>query len=334
MARKAIGIDLGGTDIKAGVVDEDGKVLSRVKVPTEADRDHGTVVGNIAAAAQKARREAGLQWRGIAAIGLGSPGIFVQATGVLHHTHNIPCLMGKPLIGPVAEALGAKKLLVYDNDANMAAFAEAWMGVGRGRKTLALMTLGTGIGGGIVLDGKVWRGAWGGAGELGHQIIHPTEADHGCGTAGALEDFASGRAMVRRFCEAVGAGRRSSLARRVRSGGGVSAKEIADAARAGDGLSLRIVRETGDFLGLAAANMCHVLNVEVVVFAGGLTAAGGILLRAVRESFRRRCIPFLGRKVKVLFSRLGNDAGLLGAAGLALTEARVGRGRKGGSRTR
>lgn len=320
---KAIGIDLGGTDIKAGVVDDSGKILSRVKVPTQADTTRKTVVGNIAAAAQLARKEAGMQWRNIAGIGLGSPGIFVQETGVIHHTHNIPCIMGKRLIGPVTDALGVGTPIVYDNDANMATFAEAWIGAGRGKKSLALMTLGTGIGGGIVLDGKLWRGARGAAGELGHLIIHPTEPDHGAGTAGSLEDFASATGIVRRFDEAVRAGRRSSLGRKVRSGKGINAKEIADAAKAGDGLSLRIMRETGEFLGLAAASICHILNVELVIFAGGLTAAGMVLLKPIRASFRRRCIPFVGQGVKILFSRLGNDAGLLGAAGLALTETKT-----------
>ena len=327
MSRKAIGIDLGGTDVKAGVVDETGKILSRVKVPTQADTNHKTVVRNIAAAAQLARKEARVQWRRIVGVGLGSPGIFVQETGVIHHTHNIPCIMGKPLIGPVADALGADVPMVYDNDANMATFAESWVGVGRGKETLALMTLGTGIGGGIVLGGKIWHGAIGAAGELGHQIIHPTEPDHGSGTAGSLESFASAGAIERRFHAVVGAGRRSSLGRKARQGETVTAREIVDAALAGDAACLSVMRETGEYLGLAAASICHILNVEVVVFAGGLTAAGEVLLRPIRESFRRRCIPFVGKGVKILFSQLGNDAGLLGAAGMALAETKTMRGK-------
>ena len=324
MTRKAIGIDLGGTDIKAGVVDETGKILSKVKVPTQAETNYKTVTANIARAAQLARAEAAIPWRRIAAVGIGSPGIFEWPAGRIHHIENIRCLKGKPLSELVQRALCVKnKKFVFDNDANMAAFAESWVGAGRGRKTLALMTLGTGIGGGIILDGKIWRGAWGAAAELGHQIVHPTEPVHASGTPGSLEDFASATAVVRRFKDALRSGKRSSLAQRQRKGQRITAKDIADAAKAGDATALDIIRETGKFLGIAATNMCHILNVELVVFAGGLTAAGSILLKPIREEFRRRTFPLARKNVKILFSKLGNDAGLLGAAGMALAEAKT-----------
>ena len=322
MAKKAIGIDLGGTDIKAGVVDESGKILCKVRIPAEAKKDRMTVIGNIARAADLARCEAGLTWRGIAAVGLGSPGVFEPPNGIVHHCANIKCLEGKPLARPVAGALGHRDLEVaLDNDANVAAFAEAWIGAGRGKSTLVLMTLGTGIGGGIVLNGEVWRGAWGAAAELGHQIVEPREPDHGSGTAGALEDFGSATALVRRFHEAVGAGKRTLLAARMRKGDTITARDITLAAKAGDRTCLWLIEETGKYLGIAVTNMLHILNVELVVFTGGMTAAGAVLLRPIRAEVRRRAFSLARRNVKILFSRLGNDAGLIGAAGQALKQA-------------
>jgi len=332
MSRKAIGIDLGGTYIKAGVVDDAGKLLSKVSIPTEAQRGRAVIISNIAKAADEARSAASLSWPQVAAIGLGSPGVFKPPEGLVHHCANLPDLQGKPLAGPVAKALGLRDMTVaLDNDANVAAFAEAWVGAGRERNTLVLFTLGTGIGGGIVLNGEVWRGAWGTAGELGHQIIHPEEPDHGSGTAGSLEDFASATALVRRFREAVATGRRSRLAARLRRGEAITARDIALAAKAGDATCRRLIEQTGRYLGIGVTNMLHILNVELVVFAGGMTAAGTMLLRPIRDEVRRRAFPLARRGVRILFSRLGNDAGLVGAAGYAL---RLSARKKPGRRTK
>jgi len=206
MPRYAIGVDLGGTDIKAGVVDSTGRIVSRVKRPTQAAQGRAAVIANLAAAADHARSEAGLAWSRIAALGLGSPGVF-DNHGRVHHCANIACLQNRPLLAPVLKALAVPALTAtLDNDANMAAYAESWVGAGRGHDSLVLFTLGTGIGGGIVLHGEVWRGAWGAAAELGHQILHPDAPDYGSGTAGSLEDVASATGLVRRFREAVQAG--------------------------------------------------------------------------------------------------------------------------------
>ena len=321
MPRKAIGIDLGGTFIKAGAVDERGNILSRVKVPTGVEDGRDAVIGRIADAANAARKQAGLSWRGVRAVGLGSPGVFEPPRGILHHCPNLKCLVKKELARPVAEALGRPAIpVVMENDANVAAYAEAWMGAGRGADTLVLFTLGTGIGGGIVLNGEIWRGAWGTGAELGHQMLFPGGARCGCGNKGCLEAYASATALVRRLNEAVAAGRRTRLAAAVKAGRDVTARDIAMAAKAGDRACLKLMSETGQYLGIAVTNMLHILNVECVVFTGGMTAAGRLLLDPIREEARRRTIPLAFRKVKILFSRMGNDAGLLGAAGWALRQ--------------
>ena len=327
MSRRMIGIDLGGTFIKAGVVDEEGRVLSRVSLPTEVPKGREAIIRNIAAAASAAREEAGLPWRSIHAVGLGSPGVFEQPEGIVQHSPNLPALQGKPLAQPVMAAAGHQEVpIVLENDANVAAFAEAWVGCGRGVRTLTLMTLGTGIGGGIILDGEIWRGAWGAAGELGHQNLFPNGVRCGCGNRGCLEAYASAPALVRRFHEALKAGKPSRLAARLKQSRRVTAHDIADAAAAGDRTCRALMEETGRFLGIAVMNVLHFLNVELVVFTGGMTAAGALLLDPIRDEARRRTFPLAFKGVKILFSRMGNDAGLIGAAGWAMRRTRSPRG--------
>ena len=335
MTGKAIGVDLGGTAIKAGAVDAKGNILSRVEVPTGVEQGREEIIARIASAADQARREAGLTWRSVRAVGLGSPGVFEPPLGIVHLSPNLKCLEGKELLRPVRDALGAPNVaVILDNDANVAAYAEAWVGTGRGVRTLVLFTLGTGIGGGIVLNGEVWRGAWGAAAELGHQVIFADGVLCTCGNRGCLEAYASATALVRRFREAVASGRRSRLGAAVKAGRDVTARDIATAAKAGDRTCRMLMAETGRFLGIAVANMLHILNVERVVFAGGMTAAGSLLLKPVREEARRRTFPFLIRGTRILFSRLGNDAGLVGAAGLALRQASPSRRRRRSAKRR
>lgn len=325
MARKAIGIDLGGTNIKAGVVDERGQVLSRVSIPTGGEQGFGAVLDHIAQAAHEAREQARVPWARVAAIGLGGPGIFYGPRGVNYNTPNLPALQGKAVRAPLLKRLGraefAGSRLVLENDANLAAYAEFWVGCGRKVDTLALFTLGTGVGGGIVLNGRLWRGATGTAAELGHQNLFPDGALCGCGNRGCLEAYASATGLVRRLGEAVSAGRTSVLAGRSRAGEPLSARDITEAARAGDAVARELVEETGRFLGIGVANVLHILNVEMVVFAGGMTAAGKMLLDPIREEAKRRVFPLAFRGVRILFSHMGNDAGLIGAAGWALKES-------------
>ena len=319
MKGKAIGIDLGGTFIKAGVVDGRGNVLSRVKLPTDADKDRAAVIENLTAAADQARRKAGLTWRSVRAVGLGSPGIFEPPLGLVHHCPNLKCLEGKELAGPFAEALGRpKRSVVLENDANVAAYAEAWVGAGRDVDSLVLFTLGTGIGGGIILNNEIWRGAWAAGAELGHQVLFADGVRCACGNQGCLEAYASATAMVRRLKEAVSGGRQSRLAGDVKAGREVTARDICEAAKAGDRTCRALMEETGRFLGVAVANMLNILNVERIIFTGGMTAAGALLLNPIRAEVRRRTLPLVRRGVKIVFSRMGNDAGLIGAAGWAL----------------
>jgi glucokinase len=323
MAQRAIGVDLGGTDVKAGVVDNTGRLLSKVTLPTEAEKGHKAILANVARAADLAREEGGVAWRKIAALGLGAPGVFVPPRGIARHVPNLPALKGRELLRPVLRRLGVEDLPAsLDNDANMAAYAEDWIGAGKETNTTVLVTLGTGIGGGIILDGEVWRGPGGAAGEPGHMVLFPDGIRCGCGSFGCFEMYASASALVRRFHEAVEAGARGRPAARARKGEEITARAISDAAKEGDRLCRRLLEETGRYLGICAANLLNTLNAERIVFAGGLTGAGALLLEAIRAEAAKRTIPVAMKGVKILFSRLGNDAGLLGAAGYALGRAR------------
>ena len=208
--------------------------------------------------------------------------------------------------------------IVLENDANVAAFAEAWIGCARGVRTMALMTLGTGIGGGIVLNGEIWRGSRGSAGELGHQNLFPNGVRCGCGNRGCLEAYASAPALVRRFKKAVRDGKPTRLTAQLKRGEPVTARDISDAAVDGDPLCLALMEETGRFLGIGVMNLLHILNIELVAFTGGMTAAGDLLLDSIRNEARRRTLLLAMKGVKIVFSRMGNDAGLIGAAGWAL----------------
>ncbi len=323
MTKRAVGVDLGGTFIKAGVVDDHGRILSRVKIDTQYARGPDMVVARIALAASKAVERAKLTWPRIGAVGLGSPGIFEPGSGVVSMSPNMPELAGLDLAGLVRERIGRKHINVFlDNDANLAAFAEYWVGSGGDTRDLVLFTLGTGIGGGIVLNGDIWRGAWGVAGEFGHMNLFPDGVRCGCGNHGCLEAYASAPALARRFKEAVGAGRPSSLAPLLARGAAVSARDISRAAGDGDRTCRELIEETGRFLGIGVMNMLHILNVERVIFAGGMTAAGELLLEPIRAEARRRTLPLALRNVEIVFSKLGNDAGLIGAGGWAMRAAK------------
>ena len=318
MADCAIGIDLGGTFVKAGVVDETGRMLSSLSAPTGVAQGADHVIARMAEAADEARRRAAVPWGQVRAVGLGSPGVLDLRQGVVLASPNLQCIEGEPLAERLRQALPADKPVILENDANAAAYGETWVGAGRDVDTLILMTLGTGVGGGIVLDGQVWHGAHGFAGELGHVAIFADGLPSPVGNRGSLEIYASASAMERRFREAVAAGRPSALADAVRRGEAVSAKDISDAARAGDGASREIVEETGRFLGIAATNVAHIFDPEMVVFAGGLTGAGDLLLNAIRQEAKARMFAAMSDKVRIAFAELGADAGLIGAAGWAL----------------
>jgi glucokinase len=320
----AIGVDLGGTFIKAGVVDAEGQIIYQASRPTEVEKGREAIIDNIARAAENVLAGAGMNWDQMRGVGVGSPGIFdYNRGGYVYFAPNLKSLEGCVLPKLVQQRLRLNLPVILENDANAAAYGEKWVGMGRAVNTLVLFTLGTGIGGGIVLDGSVWHGSTGFGGELGHMTIIADGPLCGCGNRGCIEALASAPSLVRRLHEAVQAGRPTVLAKRVRGNEKVTAKDIYEAAAAGDATAADLMTETGQFLGVAAASMINVLNPHMIVFGGGMTAAGEMLLNPIREETKKRAIRAACEACEIVFSRLGNDAGLIGAAGCVLKTSEI-----------
>jgi glucokinase len=307
MKKAVIGIDLGGTNIKAGAVDMEGRVLTRHRRPTGADAGPKAVAEHICKAARNCIDA--LEDCRIAGVGVGSPGTIDLHEGVVLFSPNMPGWEDIPLRAWIEEDLDMP--CVLENDANSAALGEQWVGAGRGADSLVMFTLGTGIGGGVVLDGRVWHGTGGFAGEIGHMCIDPEGPECGCGSRGCIEAHASATGMVRRMQQEIDAGRDTLLAEQ---SGGFTAKDIYEAALKGDEAAQENFADTGRFLGVAISNMLHILNPAVVVLSGGVTAAGDMLLKPIRAEVRDRTMDACQRDVRISIAELGEDAGFIGAA--------------------
>jgi glucokinase len=208
------------------------------------------------------------------------------------------------------------KPCVLENDANAAAWGEKWAGAGREAGSLVMLTLGTGVGGGIVIDNKLWRGANNVAAEIGHMVIQTDGPQCNCGNRGCVEVYASATGMVRRFKELLKTGIPSLL----KVSDEITAKMINDAALQGDKASLDVINETGRYLGIALVNIMHVLNPEMIVLAGGMIGSGELLMNPIRQVTTQRAFEASYKDTKIVFSQLGNDAGIIGAAGCLLKE--------------
>ena len=304
-----IGVDLGGTNIKAGAVSADGKVLYRCRRSTDAFAGPDAVADRIADAAREC---ADSVYEGVgraSGVGIGSPGLIDSRAGDVALATNFAGFTDLPLCRMVEERAGMPCSL--ENDANAAALGEQWVGAGGGTSSLVMLTLGTGIGGGVVLDGKVWSGFGGVAGEIGHMCIDPDGPPCSCGKRGCIEAFASATGIVRRMKEAIAEGRATGLAG---LGDALTSRDIYEAARAGDEAARKNMAMTGRYLGMAISNLMHILNPEVIVMSGGVTGAGEVLMGPIREEVDRRAMDASRENVRVCFAQLGDDAGLIGAA--------------------
>lgn len=316
-ATYTIGIDLGGTNIKGGICDERGELLIRHMIDTEAARGCEHVIQRMALLVDELLRLAKLGKERIMGIGIGAPGPMSHAEGIVHHAPNLPGWTNVPLRDRFATLSG--RPVTLENDANAAAFGEFAAGAGKDVRDMVMLTLGTGLGGGIVMDGKLWRGHFDNAGEIGHAIIVPNGRPCPCGQRGCLERYASANAVAERLREAVHAGERSLLTSRIVTGEPFDARDVLAAMEQGDALALRIWDETCYYLALSVVNAQHVLNPELVVFAGGLINAGPRLLNPVREHFNRLSWKIAPDAPKIALATLGTDAGTIGAAMLART---------------
>ena len=310
-----LGIDLGGTNIKGGVVDDDGRPVSSVSLPTNAADGPDAGLDSLAEAGRRAVEASGLGWDKVAAVGLGSPGTMDLRRGLLLDPPNLPGWTDLPIRDRLGERLG--KPTVLQNDANAAAFGEYWAGAGRETRSLVLFTLGTGIGCGIVAEGRIIEGRHSHGGECGHIVV---QMDGGrrcsCGALGHLEAYASATALVKRAEEALDADRRSTL-HEARRRGELSSRSVAEAAERGDDLARGLLRETARYLAVGATNLMHTIDPDVVLFSGGMIAAGEPFLDDVRREIRAIAFPVPAASTRVAYAELGGDAGFIGAAGCA-----------------
>jgi glucokinase len=309
-----VGVDVGAATIKAGIVDDSGHPRSAVIVPTEPNRGAAHGLARVCEAIRGAAETASTALHRITAIGVAAPGLLDIPAGVILEAANLPGWRDVGVREHIAAAFGVPT--AFQNDANAAAYGEYWAGAGRGARSLLLLTLGTGIGGGIILNDRVLEGAHSHGGEVGHIVIELTNPRPcGCGRRGCLEAYASATAVVTRAREALSAGGHSSLH-------GVppaelSARQVFAAAAAGDGLATEVVEETAYYLAVGTTNLMHVLDPEVVVYGGGMTAAGEGFLERVRTHVRKLAFPVPAARTHLCYARLGNDAGFIGAAACA-----------------
>ena len=316
--KHSIGIDLGGTDIKAGLVSATGELSCQVVLPTHVDAGPKAVASRIAEATREVLAKAEEQrTTDIIGIGLGAPGLIIAETGVVHFSPNFPGWTDIPLVDDVKKALGIQSLPVFmDNDVNAMTLGELRHGAGVGYQSIVALTLGTGVGGGVVIDGQVYHGSRNTAGELGHTVVEPNGRYCGCGNQGCLEAYAGAKNIVERTQEKIAAGSNTKLTSEL------TPKRIAAAAHAGDSLAVEIFAETGVYIGIALTSIAHVLNPEVAIIGGGIAEAGeSLLFEPIRNEFTRRAMDIPGM-MKIVPATLGNRAGIVGAAMLAFAMGR------------
>ena len=311
--RYVVGIDLGGTNIVAGTVAEDGSdVVGLVSEPTLPEQGADAVVARIVKLARASMAQAGVGGRKISGVGIGSPGPLNTETGVVLLTPNLGWT-NMPLRDRVVGELGLPATL--DNDANCAIFGEWWRGAARGAEYVVGLTIGTGIGGGIVLGGHIYHGASDIAGEIGHMTIDSTGRRCKCGNYGCLEAYASGPAIAARAVEGISAGVETALPQYVDGDlSRITAQVVYEAAHDGDLYALEMVRETAKLLGAGVANILNIFNPEVVVICGGVTLAGDKLFAPLQSEVKRRAFKPAWEACRIVPGALPGTAGVYGAA--------------------
>ncbi len=313
MTQHVVGIDLGGTNLRLGVIDSDAQILARTDMPTNNEDGYEGVLERMAEGVRGVLKQVGLDAGDIVGIGVGAPGPLNSETGVVLEAPNLKW-ENVPVAALLKEKTGIPVQL--ENDANCAGWGEYWAGAGRGSRNMLMMTLGTGVGGAIIVDGKLQRGPDFTAGEIGHIVVVDGGRRCGCGNEGCLEAYASATATVARFREAMDLGWQTSLkAKKVDE---ITCADIFKEAFAGDNLARHIVEETGRYLGLMAGNMANLLNPDRCIFSGGMIQSGEILFEPIRRECKRIAFRAPGERIKILPAELVHDAGLIGAAGLAL----------------
>ncbi|EAQ82628.1 ROK family protein [Blastopirellula marina] len=317
------GVDVGGTNIKIGLVDDEGRTLAYHKIATEESQGPASAIRRVAAELHTMLADIGHTISDVATIGLAMPGMIDIVNGRTMEPHNLPHWFHFPIRQALEEETGATVILA--NDANAAAFGEYWLGSGREFRSMVLLTLGTGVGGGIIVNDTLVEGDHSFGSECGHIIIdfNDDARQIPTGQRGHLEAYASGTAIVKRTQEALEAGEKSSLMARMNKGEKLTPLMVAEEAERGDELSLFIVMETARYLGVGVVSLMHTIDPGAVVLGGAVNFGGAdsplgtMFIERVREEVKRRAFPVPAKKTAIRFTSLGTDAGYLGACGLA-----------------
>ena len=307
-----IGIDLGGTNIAVGVVSEAGSILAETSAKTLAERPYQEVIRDMAACVMKAVTKAGMTEADIASIGIGIPGVAQGDSGVVFNCTNLGWI-NVPLRAEMQKYIN--KPVFLDNDANVAALAESYFGVSAGYKSSVMITLGTGVGGGIVINGRPWAGAHGRGGEIGHMTLVPDGAPCTCGNNGCVERYCSATAIIRMAKQECYSFPNTAILKK--AGGDinrVNAKLVIDAAKEGDASALRVFNSFVKYLAMTINDITAFFDPDIIVLGGGVSYAGDFLLNSVAELLPRyqmfKALPI----PKLALAKLGNEAGIVGAA--------------------
>jgi glucokinase len=305
-----VGVDLGGTNIRAAVFDDGMEILGRSEMPTRAQEAADDVIRRIAACVREALDRSSVAAEEVGGVGIGAAGLTDWRTGVVVLASNLGW-RNVPLKERLEQELDGLRVEV-DKDTNAAALAEARLGAGREFRHFLYVTAGTGIGGGLILDGAVYRGATGGAGDIGHVVVDPGGPLCGCGGHGCVEVFSSGAGMVNRAREMLADGAQAASSSMTVEG--LTTETIFGSAEEGDVVAAQVVETAGRALGLALADYVNLNNPEAIVLGGGVVRAGRVYTDPVERELRRRALPALGEVVKLVPPGLGDDVGVVGAA--------------------
>lgn len=304
------GIDIGGTTVKLGLFLTSGTLVEKWEIKTRTENEGERILPDIAATLLEKMEQQGIKRGKIAGIGVGIPAP-VDAEGIVSNTANLGWGY-KEVKREVEQLVGVK--VEVGNDANVAALGEMWLGAGKGHNNMIMVTLGTGVGGGVIVDGKAVVGAHGAGGEIGHLCVNYEETQCcGCGKRGCLEQYASATGITRLAMRRLALDNEQTVLRQKK----LNAKEVFDAVKAGDHVAIQIAEAFGSYLGHAMANLAAITDPDIIVIGGGVSKAGEILLSYIEKYFKER-VFFANKNTTFVLAELGNDAGICGAASLII----------------
>lgn len=318
--KSIIGVDLGGTTIKFAIITRDGNILDKWAIDTDISDGGSHITPSIIDSIKKYMNNKNLEASDFLGIGMGTPGTVNKHNGTVIGAYNLNWKTEQPLKEMIEGELHIPFHL--DNDANVAALGEKWIGAGNNEPDVVFITLGTGVGGGVIANGELVHGANGAAGEIGHITIDPHGYQCTCGKKGCLETVASATGIVRVAKDKAGSFETDTpLKQAILADEKMNAKIIIDAAKDGDLYGIAVTDEISDYLGLACGNIANILNPSTIVIGGGVSKAGEFLAERIRNQFSEYAFPTIRTSTHIRIAELGNDAGVIGASSLVINES-------------